>query len=120
LEVAKMRVEVLTVPDCPNGPAAREHLAQALAGRPGVSVEHRVVSTPQEAARYGMHGSPTILIDGRDPFAGPGTGAGLACRLYRDAAGRVQGAPSAGQLRDRRRRPRRPGGARGPRPGGPG
>jgi alkylmercury lyase-like protein/thioredoxin family protein len=95
-----MRVEVLTVPDCPNGPAVRRHLAEALAGRPGVSVENRVVSTTEEAARYGMHGSPTILIDGRDPFAGPGTAASLACRLYRDAGGRVQGAPSAGQLRD--------------------
>jgi hypothetical protein len=95
-----MRVEVLTVPDCPNGPAAREHLAEAMAGRRDVSVEHRVVSTPEEAVRYRMHGSPTILIDGRDPFAGPGTAAGLSCRLYRDGAGRVAGAPSAGQLRD--------------------
>lgn len=95
-----MRVEVLTVPDCPNGPAALEHLAEALTGRPGVRVEHRVVSTPEEAARYGMHGSPTILIDGRDPFAEPGAAASLSCRLYRDAGGRIQGAPSAGQLRE--------------------
>lgn len=82
-----MRVEVLTVPDCPHGPAARRNLAEALAGRPGVSIERRVVSTAEEAARYGMHGSPTILIDGRDAFAGPGTAASLACRLYRDADG---------------------------------
>lgn len=95
-----MRVEVLTVPDCPNGPAARRHLAEALTRRPGVSVEHRVISTPEEAARYGMHGSPTILIDGRDPFAEPGTAASLSCRLYRDEGGRVRGTPSAGQLRE--------------------
>jgi hypothetical protein len=95
-----MRVEVLTVPDCPNGPVARRHLAEALAGRPGVRVEYRVVSTPEEAARYGMQGSPTILIDGRDPFAEPGAAASLSCRLYRDADGRAQGAPSAGELRE--------------------
>lgn len=95
-----MRAEVLTVPDCPNGPAARRNLAEALAGRSGVDVRYRVVSTPDEAARYGMHGSPTILIDGRDPFAEPGTAPSLACRLYRDIDGQVQGAPSAGQLRE--------------------
>lgn len=95
-----MRVEVLTVPDCPNGPAVRRHLAEALAGRPGVSVKHRVVSTSEEAARHGMHGSPTILIDGRDPFAEPGAAASLSCRLYRNAGGRAMGAPSAAQLRE--------------------
>jgi hypothetical protein len=94
-----MRVEVLTIPDCPNGPAAMQRLAQVLAGQDNVTVEHRVISTQAEAARHGMRGSPTILIDGRDPFAGPGTAAGLACRLYQDDTGRAQGAPSAAQLR---------------------
>jgi hypothetical protein len=95
-----MRVEVLTVPDCPNGPVAGRHLADALSGRPDVMVEHRVVSTPEEAARYGLHGSPTILLDGRDPFAEQGDAASLSCRLYRDADGRAQGAPSAEKLRE--------------------
>lgn len=94
-----MRIEVLTVPDCPNGPAARQRLARAVAGQANVTVVHRVISTQAEAARHSMHGSPTILIDGRDPFAGPGTTASLACRLYRDDEGRVHGAPSAAQLR---------------------
>ena len=93
-----MRVEVLTIPDCPNGQVARRHLAQALAGRPDVTVEHRVISTPEEAVRLEMRGSPTILIDGRDPFADPGTTASLACRLYLGADGRAQGAPTAEQL----------------------
>jgi hypothetical protein len=93
-----MRIEVLTVPDCPNGPAARQRLDEAVAGRNDVTVEHRVISTRAEAAHRGMHGSPTVLIDGRDPFAAPGTAASLSCRLYRDGTGRVQGAPSAAQL----------------------
>ena len=95
-----MRVEVLTVPDCPNGLVARRHLAEVVAGQPGVRVENRVVSTPEDAVRYGMHGSPTILIDGRDPFAEAGATASLSCRLYRDGDGRGQGAPSVGQLRE--------------------
>ena len=94
-----MRIEVLTVPDCPNGPLVEQRLAEALAGRPDVTVERRVAATTAQAGEYGMHGSPTVLIDGRDPFAGPGDGIGLSCRLYRDEQGRVQGAPSTGQLR---------------------
>jgi hypothetical protein len=94
-----MQIEVLTVPECPNGPLVEQRLAEALARRPDVTVERRVAGTAAQAEEYGMHGSPTVLIDGRDPFAGPGDGTSLSCRLYRDEHGRVQGAPSTGQLR---------------------
>jgi hypothetical protein len=46
-----------------------------------------------------MHGSPTLLVDGTDPFAAPGEAPSLSCRLYRDAAGRTSGAPTVGALR---------------------
>jgi hypothetical protein len=46
-----------------------------------------------------MHGSPTLLIDGRDPFAGPGAPASLSCRLYRDETGRLGPAPSVDEFR---------------------
>ncbi|MDQ2816023.1 MAG: thioredoxin family protein [Actinomycetota bacterium] len=95
-----MRIEVLTVPDCPNGPLAERRLAEALAGRRDVILERRVVATLAEAERYGMHGSPTVLVDGCDPFAAPGTPASLSCRLYRGPDGQAQGVPSAGQLRE--------------------
>jgi predicted DsbA family dithiol-disulfide isomerase len=72
-----MRIEVLTVPECPNGPLVEQRLAEALAGRPDVRVERRVAGTAAQAEEYGMRGSPTVLIDGRDPFAGPGDGASL-------------------------------------------
>jgi hypothetical protein len=98
-EVAGMRIEVLTVPECPNGPLAEQRLADALAGRPDVTVQRRVAETAEQAGQYGMHGSPTVLIDGRDPFAVPGDSTSLSCRLYQDEQGRVQGAPSTGQLR---------------------
>ena len=94
-----MRIEVLTVPECPNGPLVERRLAAALSGRLDVTVERRVAGTAAQAEEYGMHGSPTVLIDGRDPFAGPETGTSLSCRLYRDERGRAQGAPSTGQLR---------------------
>jgi hypothetical protein len=37
-------------------------------------IRHRVVTDEREAAEAGMHGSPTLLIDGVDPFAQPGPG----------------------------------------------
>lgn len=46
-----------------------------------------------------MRGSPTLLIDGADPFAAPGQPPSMSRRLYRDDDGQASGAPSAGQLR---------------------
>lgn len=94
-----MLIDVLVVPDCPNTPVMIERLAQALAGRTDVQVETRVIDTVEQAERWGMHGSPTVLVDGRDPFAAPGTPASVSCRLYQDEDGRTQGAPSLARLR---------------------
>ena len=94
-----MRIEVITVPDCPNGPVLERRLAEVLSGRTEVQVERRVVATVAQAERWGMHGSPTVLVDGRDPFATPGSTASVSCRLYPAADGTAQGAPSSGQLR---------------------
>lgn len=94
-----MRIEVLTVPDCPNGPVLAERLARVLGDDSGVQVVQRTVADPDEAARRGMHGSPTLLIDGQDPLADPDTPPSLSCRLYRSADGRQQGAPSVEDLR---------------------
>jgi hypothetical protein len=94
-----MRIEILTVPQCPHGPLVEQRLAEVLAGRPDVMVERRVAETPAQAGQYGMCGSPTVLIDGRDPFPAMADGPSLSCRLYRDERGQVQGAPSTGQLR---------------------
>lgn len=94
-----MELTVLTVPDCPNAAALEERLAAALTGYPDATVRRRQVTSEQEAAETGMSGSPTLLIDGADPFAVPGQGPSLSCRLYRDAAGRAAGAPSVADLR---------------------
>jgi len=93
-----MELTVLAVPDCPNAPELERRLAEALAGRPTVTVTRRVISDRAEAARRGMHGSPTLLIDGQDPFAEPGAVAALACRLYRGEDGHLEGAPSVAAL----------------------
>ena len=94
-----MELTVLAVPDCPNVAALEQRLAVALAGRPGVVVRRREVADEREAAESGMRGSPTLLINGADPFAAPGQAPGLACRIYRDADGRPAGAPTVEALR---------------------
>ena len=99
VEPDSLELTLLTVPDCPNAAVFEERLAAALVGRPDVVVRRREIASEREAAEAGMHGSPTLLIDGVDPFAAPGQAPGLACRLYRDAAGRVAGAPPVEALR---------------------
>jgi hypothetical protein len=94
-----MELTVLTVPGCPNAAVLEERLAAALADHPGAVVRRRQVADEHEAAETGMAGSPTLLINGADPFAAPGQVPGLSCRLYRDAAGRPARAPSVEDLR---------------------
>jgi hypothetical protein len=94
-----MELVLLIVPDCPNAAAFEERLAAALAGRPDAVVRHRVVGDEREAAEACMHGSPTLLVDGADPFAAPGQLPSLSCRLYRDGSGRAGPVPSVQELR---------------------
>lgn len=93
-----MRITVLTVPDCPNGPVVQERITAALNGR-GAEVELVEVSEPTEAERWGMTGSPAVLLDGIDPFGTVGAAPSVSCRIYRHADGEVDGAPSVDELR---------------------
>lgn len=71
-----------------------------LGDRRDVHLARQVVHDTAAAAATGMAGSPTLLIDGIDPFAGdPAPAPSLSCRLYRDQDGAVHGCPSLAQLR---------------------
>jgi hypothetical protein len=94
-----MELAVLAVPGCPNAPVLEQRLAGLITGRPSVQISRHVVGTAEDAARLGMHGSPTLLIDGRDPFPVPAAGPALACRLYPSDGGRLEGAPAVSALR---------------------
>ena len=93
-----MRLVVLHVPGCPNARTLAARVAEVVAGR--ARVEQRVVHDDGEAADLGMRGSPTLLVDGIDPFARADQPPGLSCRLDRDEAGALAGAPSLAQLRE--------------------
>jgi hypothetical protein len=94
-----MRIEVVVVPGCPHRTTAVAHVREALRalGRSDVVVSERVVEDAAAACAAGMRGSPTILVDGRDPFANEAGEPSLSCRLYRSADG-VAGAPSVAEL----------------------
>lgn len=94
-----MELIVLAVPDCPNVEAMLQRLEQA-APDDAARVDVRLITDQVQAARHGMHGSPTLLINGTDPFAAPNATASVSCRIYRDADGRAVGAPSIEQLRE--------------------
>jgi hypothetical protein len=57
------------------------------------------VETPEDAERLRFIGSPTILLDGEDPFAeGTEPSFGLTCRVYHTPDG-LAGTPTLEQLR---------------------
>ena len=89
-------IEVLHVPDCPNLAPMLQRLREITE----IPATTREVSTEAEAAALGMAGSPTLLINGLDPFAQGGScECGIACRLYRDENHQIAPAPSTDQLR---------------------
>jgi hypothetical protein len=90
----RVDVRLLVVADCANeGPAAAV-VRQALerAGLADLEFRTVVVRDEREAAELGFTGSPTVLVDGRDPFADEGAPPALACRLYR--TGSAPGTPA--------------------------
>lgn len=92
-----MRVEILHVPDCPHVAVLLARLADALTDPPAIA--RRTVTTIDEAEATGMRGSPTLLVDGADPFAPADAAPSLSCRLYRDHTGASEPAPTVTELR---------------------
>jgi hypothetical protein len=92
-------LEVLHVPVCPNVAPLLERLREAT----DLPVTTRQITSAADAVAAGMRGSPTLLINGRDPFPTSslqGCDCGVSCRIYRDEHGQAVPAPSVTQLRD--------------------
>lgn len=60
------------------------------------NIESVLVQTLADAERMSFGGSPTILIDGKDPFPSSNEPA-IACRMYATEGG-FEGAPSVEQI----------------------
>ena len=93
-----MDVTLLYFGDCPNWLVASEHLDALRAEHSDLSISRHIVDTPEEAGRTGFRGSPSILIDGVDPFADADDPIGLSCRIYQTPDGPA-GSPTLDQLR---------------------
>lgn len=95
-----MRAGVRYFDGCPNWRLAERRLRDALAelGLSDVRIELEQVETLEQAHAVGFRGSPTVLVDGVDPFLDEAAPVGLMCRIYATPEG-PQGAPSMGQLR---------------------
>ena len=92
-----MDIELLYFEDCPNWRVADARLAEVVEGR-RVDVRRTQVTSAEQADALGFRGSPTILLDGRDPFARGDEPVGLSCRIYQTPDGPA-GSPTVDQLR---------------------
>lgn len=92
------RVTLRYFDGCPNWEVARSRATEALRQIGQTEeISFQLIETAEEADRLGFRGSPTILIDGEDPFANANAPVGLSCRVYRTAEG-MQGSPSVEQI----------------------
>ena len=85
-------IQLVYFEDCPNWRIAETRLGEALTaiGQDPAVVRRVLVRSPEDAPSAQLHGSPTILVNGRDPFTDSAAPAGFSCR--------VGGSPSVEQL----------------------
>jgi hypothetical protein len=94
-----MKITIQYFDGCPHWTLADERVRMVLRdlSRSDVKLEYQPIDSAATAERIGFHGSPTILIDGRDPFVTGAEPVGMSCRVYRTDEG-PQGAPTVADL----------------------
>jgi hypothetical protein len=95
-----MKITIQYFDGCPHWKLADERVRHVLGAfsSDDVTVEYQFIDSPETADLVGFHGSPTILIDGRDPFTTGIEQVGMSCRVFRTEDG-IQGAPTEAELR---------------------
>ena len=96
-------VELLYWDGCPSYPQALAELREALEsiGQGHVPVSVGRIEDVADAEAAGFIGSPTIRIDGVDPFPpGAEEPPSLSCRIYRRSDGRFSPTPDPHLLRE--------------------
>lgn len=94
-----MDVQLLYFDGCPNWQETDTRVREALrlVGAEDLTPTYARVTSPEEAERLSFRGSPTVLVDGQDPFADPSAPVGLTCRVFQTPEG-LRGAPTVEQL----------------------
>ncbi len=95
-------MELLWWAGCPSWEQAYQLVREemAAAGLDPGCLEVRELRTDEEAERERFHGSPTILVEGRDVQDPGEEPIGLSCRVYRLRDGRISPLPDPADLRD--------------------
>ena len=94
-----MDVSLLYFDGCPNHHATLTLLESLLAEAAWDGTIDLVnVDSPERAEELRFRGSPTVLIDGVDPFLDAEAPVGLSCRIYPTDAG-YRGTPPELELR---------------------
>jgi hypothetical protein len=94
----KLQITLQYFDSCPNWETAAAHLSTLIDEGLDATIGYVLINTYEAAVAYGFRGSPTVLVDGVDPFADSEAPIGLACRVYRTEDG-YAGSPSLPQLR---------------------
>ena len=92
-----MKVDLLYEADCPNWRVAANAL-ESLLDEFDVTLELHESSSLDAALTASYRGSPTTLLDGRDPFESEDGPVDAACRIYPTPTGPA-GVPTLDQLR---------------------
>lgn len=93
-----MKVTLQYFDGCPNWKEAEAHIGALRAEGFELDLARQLIDTHELAEEHGFRGSPTIIIDGIDPFTDPDAPVGLSCRVYKTDTG-YAGSPSLDQLR---------------------
>lgn len=83
---------------CPSWKTSAAHLATLIGEGLDATVDYELIDSHELAIARDFHGSPTVLIDGVDPFADDNAPVGLACRVFQTEDG-YAGSPTVDQLR---------------------
>lgn len=93
-----IRITLQYFDGCPNWETTDRILSALAADGWDLTVEYELIDTYEKATERGFSGSPTVLINGVDPFADEDAAPALACRIYQTEDGPA-GSPSIHQLR---------------------
>ena len=93
-----MKITLQYFNGCPNWKEAEANIETLRTEGFDVVVDRQLIETAEAAEQYGFRGSPTVIIDGVDPFADADAPIGLSCRVYQTKDG-YAGSPTLAQLR---------------------
>lgn len=95
-----MQITLQYLDGCPNWEVT-DRLLKTLIDEHGLdaTVGYELIDSHEAATEHGFRGSPTVLVDGVDPFADPDAPVGLSCRVYRTPEG-MAGSPTLDQITD--------------------